>query len=265
MPDLRLTIELVPRDLWEQSIAKRYPNQWGDLRKIAVATADFRCELCGWQATSGKWLHTPNRGLEVHEIWEYTHDQTYGVQRLAGLVALCVNCHRCKHMGMWQKLMTPSDFASLVSHFLTVNTITEDQYQEHVAESLECWERNNSLIWSQNLSWFRDHPALANRCWTCNHLNRYHHSGYCAKCAALHDSLHVEACDYAPANEYDICPDLSCDGDGGHLTGPGCCLNCDDVQDDDDDDTDYYFSPSGEMYPVMERDEREVASWQQLR
>jgi hypothetical protein len=141
----RLSIELVPRELWGESIANRYPSQWRKLRVIAYARAGHQCEICG-RTGSRRSASNPG-GLEAHEIWAYdiSEDGTSGVQRLVRLIALCPQCHACKHMGRSVTVLPPQVLADLVGHFLAVNGMTREQYQRATSEAMTKWEERNKL------------------------------------------------------------------------------------------------------------------------
>lgn len=61
---------------------RKYINsrEWAARREIALALADNRCEVCGWDVPP----------LEVHHI---TYDRM-GAERNADLLVVCPSCHK---------------------------------------------------------------------------------------------------------------------------------------------------------------------------
>jgi hypothetical protein len=153
--ELKLTMELIPKPLWGQSLAKLYKTQWGRLRVEAYSKAGHRCEICGGTG-QGHTTWNPG-GLEAHEIWEYTIDGTNATQRLIRLIALCPKCHECKHMGRSFRVMPRERFLEVVEHFRRVNEMTQQEYESYVSWNMGRWQYQNTLNWSQDLS------ALDNR------------------------------------------------------------------------------------------------------
>ena len=86
-------------------------SEWGRLSNAVKKAAGDRCERCG--GTSAHHEAAPNAAawaalgispaasaalwrLEAHEIWEYL-DREKNHQRLAGIAALCPDCHHLEH------------------------------------------------------------------------------------------------------------------------------------------------------------------------
>jgi len=148
----KLSIELIPRPLWGESLAKRYKKAWDKLRVEAYANADHKCEICGGTGKIGSRINPG--GLQAHEVWEYTFDGPNAVQKLVRLIALCPECHGCKHMGRSYKVMSRSAFLALQVHFLIVNDMRPEDISEYQAQVMEQWQYHNSLNWTQDLSLF---------------------------------------------------------------------------------------------------------------
>jgi len=121
---------------------------------IAYDNAGHQCEIC--RGTGSRRSAANPGGLEAHEIWAYdiSEDGTNGVQRLIRLIALCPQCHACKHMGRSVTVLPPQVLAGLVDHFVTVNGITQEQYLQASSEAMAEWNERNKLSWSQDLSAF---------------------------------------------------------------------------------------------------------------
>ena len=147
-----LSIELIPEKLWGQSLAKQYRERWDELRFPAYQNAGHQCEICGGTGTRES-VRNPG-GLECHEVWEYSFNGTRGTQRLVGLIALCPDCHHCKHMGRSFNMMPPGEFRRLQRHFMRVNRMRETEFDEYSARIKETWQDRNSFTWSQDLTAF---------------------------------------------------------------------------------------------------------------
>src|SRR5574337_1863360 len=87
---MKLTIELVPQTSWMNNVrAVLTTKRWDILRGIVADQAWNVCEICGGVG--------PKHPVECHEIWEY--DEKNRTQKLAGMIALCPDCHMVKHFG----------------------------------------------------------------------------------------------------------------------------------------------------------------------
>jgi len=147
----KLTIELVPRPLWGQSIAQLHKLQWDKLRKPCYRAAGYRCEICGGKG--------PAHPVEAHEVWEYTDDGIRGVQRLVRLIALCPDCHGTKHLGFTRTVKGEAEYGRLLDHMVAVNGWGRgDNAQRMLDDVLRAaeaeWERRNRIEWTQDLATF---------------------------------------------------------------------------------------------------------------
>ena len=71
---MKLTVELVPKTAWNQSLAKLLPRSvWTGIRESHIANNGKKCEICG--ETEGIF--------NLHEIWNY--DDVNYIQKLDGL------------------------------------------------------------------------------------------------------------------------------------------------------------------------------------
>jgi len=134
---MKLTIELVPSTTWYNNVRSLVSQtEWDTLRHNCYANAGYRCEICG---VSGR--------LECHEIWEFNNDTK--TQRLAGLIALCKNCHRVKHPGL-AKMKGESSL--VINHLMKINKITESQAIEYIEKSFEIWRERSKIDWHIDFS-----------------------------------------------------------------------------------------------------------------
>lgn len=139
----RLTIELVPSPQWEDNLRSHLTErEWDSLRNACYTRAGSRCEVCG-----GRGRKHP---VECHEIWQF--DDSWGVQTLLGLVALCPDCHKVKHIG-FAASRGPQTLARALNHLMRVNQWPEDLTEAYVAKMFEIWRHRSRRKWKLNLSW----------------------------------------------------------------------------------------------------------------
>lgn len=140
---LPLTIELVPSTCFYDNLRSTLPKDlWDYLRKKTYAKAKNRCEVCHGRG--------PNWPVECHEIWQY--DDKKNVQKLAGLIALCPECHLVKHFGFSQ-IQGHAELSA--EHLAKVNGWTKKQAEKHIESSFERWEERSQRRWDQDLSWLK--------------------------------------------------------------------------------------------------------------
>lgn len=140
MSKLKLTIELVPRTSWMNNVrAVVTTKQWDILRKQVASAAWDVCQICGGIG--------PEHPVECHEIWEY-NDETK-VQKLAGMIALCPNCHMVKHFG-FARISGKEDQA--FSHFMKVNGLKKIQAEAEITKAFDTWRKRSTIDWTLDLS-----------------------------------------------------------------------------------------------------------------
>ena len=141
----RLSVELVPSTCWFSNLRSELPKEtWDVLRKAQAKRAGYRCEVCGGRGP--KWP------VECHEIWSF--DGATYVQRLEGLVSLCPDCHRCKHIGL-ADLRGEGEEAE--AWLAKVNGWTPGQTSEYVTAAFEQWAERSRHEWSLDLNRLRDY------------------------------------------------------------------------------------------------------------
>lgn len=107
-----LEIELVPSTCWWSNVRSQVTKaQWETCKTLVRRRSGNRCEICGGAGTG--WA------IECHEIWRYDDDKQ--IQTLVGLIALCPNCHRAKHLGRSQVKLSPGALDALYGHICKVN------------------------------------------------------------------------------------------------------------------------------------------------
>jgi hypothetical protein len=141
MGQVILEIEMVPRTCFFSNLRSNLsPKDWQKLREWSIERAGGRCDICG--------SDNYGRGLECHEIWEYD-EQTY-TQHLRGLVALCRECHRAKHLAL-ARAKGWEDAAR--RHLMRVNRWTPSQVERSIEEAFDLFERRSQYEWKLNISW----------------------------------------------------------------------------------------------------------------
>ena len=138
---MKLVIELVPATAWYANLRNRIPREeWDRIRKQAYADAGYRCAICG---AEGK--------LSCHEIWKY--DDKRHIQKLRGFTALCEGCHRIKHLGFANIQASKGllDMNALIRHFMQVNGVDRQTFEQHRTESFAIWQRRSEHRWKTDL------------------------------------------------------------------------------------------------------------------
>jgi len=133
MPPLRLTIEPIPARSRLASLAKMLPaDQWDVVRRAVYRKERYRCQVCGREGL-----------LHCHEVWHYAEET--GRQWLAGLQALCSDCHGVKHITIARN---PALSARLLGHFAAVNRIPRQEAESHLRAALQRQHQLNQRRWT---------------------------------------------------------------------------------------------------------------------
>lgn len=140
MSDLKLTIELVPQTSWMNNVrAVLTAKQWNALRGVVADHAWQVCEICGGVG--------PNHPVECHEIWEY--NEKTQVRKLAGMIALCPDCHMVKHFG-FARIQGKEEQA--FKHFMKVNGLKKKEAEAAIAKAFQVWRDRSLIDWKLDLS-----------------------------------------------------------------------------------------------------------------
>jgi hypothetical protein len=113
--------------------------QWDIIRKQVAAAAWDVCQICGGVG--------PAHPVECHEIWEY--NDTTKVQKLAGMIALCPDCHMVKHFG-FARVSGKEDIA--FKHFMKVNSLKKIQAEAEITRAFDTWRKRSNIDWTLDLS-----------------------------------------------------------------------------------------------------------------
>lgn len=142
----KLNFELVPDGCWRSNLrAVLSPAAWNAVRKTALARAGGKCEICGARGR-----------LEAHERWEY--DEARGVQKLAGISALCRRCHETAHIGLAQ-LKGRGEAAE--DWFMQVNGVSYAEMRAALGAANEEHKRRNRVSeWVLDIDFLKDFIKL---------------------------------------------------------------------------------------------------------
>jgi hypothetical protein len=135
---LKLVPDLIPATSFFKNLrALLRGREWDRVRKAVYKKAGYKCEACGLS----------HGVLHCHEVWEY--EEETGVQKLVGLVALCVDCHEVKHIGLAQMR---GRIMQAMEHMKKVNGVSDEVVGEVVQEAFGIWKRRSRRAWTLDLS-----------------------------------------------------------------------------------------------------------------
>jgi hypothetical protein len=138
---LKLTVELVPKTAWSQSLAKLLPRSvWNTIRDGIIQENGKRCQICGEEEGT----------MNLHEIWNY--NDVKHVQKLEGFILLCSMYHHVKHIGIAGILASQGklDYGKVVKHFCKINGCSEKEFKKHLDESFEIWRKRSEHDWKHD-------------------------------------------------------------------------------------------------------------------
>lgn len=138
-----LTVELVPQTCWGSNLRSILSGpEWVRCKDYAKALSGGRCIVCG-----GVGKRHP---VECHEAWEY--DDQRHVQTLTGLLALCPDCHKCKHAGLAE---SRGELPLVVAHLQRVNGWNATQVKLYLEHVFEVWAQRSTRTWDLDTTWLR--------------------------------------------------------------------------------------------------------------
>ncbi len=136
-----LTVELVPRSCFFSNLRSNLRGRdWKALRQACIEAAGHRCEICG--------RDDRYRALECHEIWDYNDEAC--VQSLTGLISLCRDCHRVKHMALARHM---GWHEQAERHFMRVNGWDARRTRDYLAAVFALFEWRSALDWQLDITW----------------------------------------------------------------------------------------------------------------
>jgi hypothetical protein len=140
-----LRVETIPTSSWAASLQNLLaPDVWTRFEQHAAEAAGGVCQLCG----SGRGHQ------ECHEIWTYhmpARSYEPGIQRLAGLLCLCRDCHEIFHPGL---AVARGHRNEIIQRLCLLNAWDEQQYRRY-AEWGNALAKSRSVIeWELDLTPF---------------------------------------------------------------------------------------------------------------
>lgn len=140
----KLCIELVPQTCWGSNVRDILTqSDWNQVKKHTAFAAGHLCEICG-----GKGHKWP---VECHEIWEYDDDSQ--VQSLMGTIALCPDCHLCKH---WGYASVSGKVGRAENHIKKVNGWNDNQLKAHLNKVSLKWAERSHKKWMLDINWIKE-------------------------------------------------------------------------------------------------------------
>ncbi len=136
--EYKLQFGLVPDSCWYSNLRSILPpGAWDKIRKTAYARAGGKCMICG----------APSARLEAHEVWEY--DDENGVQKLAGIIAVCPACHEVIHIGLTS---LKGREKQACEHFIKVNGCSYAEYRAALGEANRKHRERSAREWKLDIS-----------------------------------------------------------------------------------------------------------------
>ena len=146
----KLLVELIPTTCHYSNVRTTVkPSEWDKIRFISYEAAGHKCEICGDNGLNQGYKHR----VECHEIWEY--DDENKVQKLIGLISLCVICHQVKHIG---RAIAMRRHQSAYNQLMKVNKWTPQEVEQHILESFELHKERSKYEWVLDLSILKQEP-----------------------------------------------------------------------------------------------------------
>lgn len=150
----KLTIELIPKTCWFSSVRTMVSaSNWNKIRKISYELAKNKCQICGDNGINQGYKHP----VECHEIWEY--DDINHIQRLIGLISLCVKCHQVKHIG---RTIAMGKEQPLFKHIMKINKWTKAKLENYIQECFIIHKERSKYKWELDISILKDEPFNIN-------------------------------------------------------------------------------------------------------
>jgi hypothetical protein len=145
-----LKVEMIPKSSWNSNLRSALKqSQWDIVRNICYEKAAYGCEICHTRPKKGQ--------LHCHEVWGF--DDKTRVQKLVKLEAVCGLCHSCKHIGftVMQHFNASKDLEPVIDHFLRINKITLDEFQEYLDKELKTWQKRSQHEWVVDISYLEEY------------------------------------------------------------------------------------------------------------
>jgi hypothetical protein len=142
---LILTPELIPYHMHGKNVrAVLSQEDWQNVARHSYKEAGHRCEICN---AKGR--------LECHEIWNFNDKKL--IQSLAGLITLCPDCHRVKHIGLARKM---GWYGDALEHMAKVNGISKAKARKFI-EYAEIEVKNRPNEYQLDLTFLNQYRKIA--------------------------------------------------------------------------------------------------------
>lgn len=146
----KLTVELIPKSCHFSNVRSMVtPYEWDKIRKLSYEKANHKCEICGNTGLKQGFKHA----VECHEIWHY--DDENKIQKLTGLISLCVLCHQVKHIG---RAIAIGNQVPCFNHLARVNKWTQEQVHQHIVDSFKVHTERSKYKWTLDISLLKNPP-----------------------------------------------------------------------------------------------------------
>lgn len=129
-----LKVNLVPKPLWNKSLAHLLPN-WNEVRDKVCACGC--CAICDTKAPSSK--------LHAHEVWKYNDDNK--TVDLKDIIPVCENCHMTLHFG---KANVDGKKKEALEWYCKVNGTTKQVAKHEILSAFEWWRIRSEYSWHFN-------------------------------------------------------------------------------------------------------------------
>ncbi|WP_133884206.1 hypothetical protein [Glycomyces sp. NRRL B-16210] len=139
--------DMLPANVWGSNLRGILSSgDWDRIRIPVCERAGNRCEVCGqpgFDPESGR----PRRP-DCHELWHFEVASTSAVQRLAGLIALCPDCHRVQHAG---RAAVKGELSLVVEQLRAINGWTDPEIRLALENADERFQWRRRYRWDLNL------------------------------------------------------------------------------------------------------------------
>lgn len=148
----KLEVEMIPSTNFYNNVRSSVTKyRWDIIRKECYAKANHKCEICGETGLDQGYKHK----TEAHEIWSYNFLKK--IQKLDGLISLCVRCHMCKHIG---RAFAIGKQAEVFSHLEKVNQWDHKEVVNYLADVFKEHYIRSQENWSIDLQYLADHCGV---------------------------------------------------------------------------------------------------------
>jgi hypothetical protein len=140
-----LRVETIPASSWAASLQNLLaPEVWKRFERQAAEDAGRVCDLCG----SGRGRQ------ECHEVWTYhapARSYEPGIQRLDGLMCLCVECHEIFHPGL---AIARGHRNEIIQRLCLLNAWSELDYRRYAEWGNALSKARSAIEWELDLTPF---------------------------------------------------------------------------------------------------------------